>query len=477
MAIGQRIKFFRNRKGMTQKQLGEILGFLGKTSDVRMSQYESEARVPKHDLVKEMASILDVSTHALTVPNIDTYTGLMHTLFALEDMYGLKIGEIDGEVCLRLDRSVTVPGSQLDTMFHAWQQQAVMRERDEISKEQYDEWRYKYPELDTYQHWAKVPSQAVSNMLLAELKGTAEKKQAKQKQTIKECLLMPSIETYYLIDFENVNEDGLSGAENLGSHDYVHLFFTKNASKISIEKLTSLNLANLTSHEIPNGNQSLDMHLVSYLGYLLGTNFNKNCKYLIISKDTDYDNIISFWKKQHNSDITRQSKIAVTHTKNPQKSISNKTSELNSSQRKIQLNSSIQQAISNAGYSQSTINKVASIVVKHFDENKFANNVHNELREIYTNYLDLYKIVKPIISQFSSTPTAKKENTSSKLNTEISDTLNKAGVKNDVIDYVTSLISKHHNEQNSKQIIYRSIIAKYGQKQGLNIYRHIKNKL
>ena len=87
MAIGQRIKFFRNRKGMTQKQLGEILGFLGKTSDVRMAQYESEARVPKIDLVKEMAGIFDVSTHALTVPNIDTYIGLMHTLFTLEDVH------------------------------------------------------------------------------------------------------------------------------------------------------------------------------------------------------------------------------------------------------------------------------------------------------------------------------------------------------------------------------------------------------
>ena len=28
MAIGKRIRFFRNRKGMTQKQLGELLGFL-----------------------------------------------------------------------------------------------------------------------------------------------------------------------------------------------------------------------------------------------------------------------------------------------------------------------------------------------------------------------------------------------------------------------------------------------------------------
>ena len=98
MAIGKRIRFFRNRKGMTQKQLGEILGFLGKTSDVRMAQYESEARTPKQDLVKEMANIFDVSPQAITVPEIDSYIGLMHTLFALEDMYGLKIGEIDGDL-------------------------------------------------------------------------------------------------------------------------------------------------------------------------------------------------------------------------------------------------------------------------------------------------------------------------------------------------------------------------------------------
>ena len=35
------------------------------------------------------------------------YVGLMHTLFALEDMYGLKIKDIDGELCLCLDKSNT----------------------------------------------------------------------------------------------------------------------------------------------------------------------------------------------------------------------------------------------------------------------------------------------------------------------------------------------------------------------------------
>lgn len=170
MAIGQRIKLFRNKKGMTQKQLGELLGFLGKTSDVRMAQYESEARIPKSDLVKEMAGIFDVSTHALNVPDIDSYVGLMHTLFALEDMYGLKIREIDGEPYLYLDKSNHNTFLSMYDMFHAWQQQSAKLENGEISREEYDEWRYKYPALDTSGQYAKVPSQELSDFLIEELK-------------------------------------------------------------------------------------------------------------------------------------------------------------------------------------------------------------------------------------------------------------------------------------------------------------------
>lgn len=79
------------------------------------------------------------------MPNIDSHTGLMHTLFALEDVYGLKVGEIDGEVCLRLDKSV---GSFFHSMFDmlcAWHTEAEKLENGEISKEEYDHWRYNYP--------------------------------------------------------------------------------------------------------------------------------------------------------------------------------------------------------------------------------------------------------------------------------------------------------------------------------------------
>ena len=101
MAIGERIHFFRLLRGMTQKYLGMALGFPEKSADVRLAQYETGSRTPKADLTAALAQVLDVSPHALSVPDIDSYVGLMHTLFTLEDNYGLKISEMDGEVCCR----------------------------------------------------------------------------------------------------------------------------------------------------------------------------------------------------------------------------------------------------------------------------------------------------------------------------------------------------------------------------------------
>ncbi len=88
-----------------------------------MAQYESEARVPKIDLVKQMSQIFDINTHALTIPDIDTHIGLMHTLFALEDIYGLKVKNVDGQPHLCLDSSISAPGSSVDEMFRAWMEQ------------------------------------------------------------------------------------------------------------------------------------------------------------------------------------------------------------------------------------------------------------------------------------------------------------------------------------------------------------------
>ena len=170
MAIGERIHFFRNMRGMTQKYLGQLLGFPEKSADVRLAQYETGARTPKADLTASLANALDVSPQALAVPDIDSYTGLMHTLFTLEDRYGLQIDEADGEVCLKVDVRKNKDAAELHKMLCSWRQAAAMLKTGEITQEEYDRWRYRYPEFDTTQRWAKVPSQALSDMLIQALK-------------------------------------------------------------------------------------------------------------------------------------------------------------------------------------------------------------------------------------------------------------------------------------------------------------------
>lgn len=148
MAIGQRIKYFRNLQGLTQKELGEKLGFSGRTSDVRIAQYESEARIPKEDLVKMLAAIFQISPRAINVPDIDTYDGLMQTLFALEDIYGFQIDKLDNEVCIRLDKyDYQKTGSVADRL-ESWYTQAERFRKEEITKEEYDRWRYTYPQSE-----------------------------------------------------------------------------------------------------------------------------------------------------------------------------------------------------------------------------------------------------------------------------------------------------------------------------------------
>lgn len=146
MAIGERIRFFRNLRGMTQKYLGHVVEFPEKTADIRMAQYESGSRTPKADLTNTLAQVFEVSPQALTVPDIDSYIGLMHTLFTLEDLYGLKITELDGEVCLHLDKGMGTNYITMFEIFTAWKEQAEKLKNGEISKEEYDKWRYNYPQ-------------------------------------------------------------------------------------------------------------------------------------------------------------------------------------------------------------------------------------------------------------------------------------------------------------------------------------------
>lgn len=77
--IGNRIREIRESMGMSRAELGEAIGLNAN----RIQQYENGRRKPKSEGLKKIASVLGVSTHAITDPVFTNYIGAMHGLFVL----------------------------------------------------------------------------------------------------------------------------------------------------------------------------------------------------------------------------------------------------------------------------------------------------------------------------------------------------------------------------------------------------------
>ena len=148
MAIGKRIKFFRKRNRLTMKALGMFVGFKENSADVRIAQYESDKKRPRRKLIKGLADALGVVPEAITVPDIDTPNGLMHTLFALEDMYGLTIHTSYGRPCLCVLFPTETGEVNLQEYLEEWCTVKMDLLHGRITKTEYDDWRYNYPRIE-----------------------------------------------------------------------------------------------------------------------------------------------------------------------------------------------------------------------------------------------------------------------------------------------------------------------------------------
>ena len=295
---------------------------------------------------------------------------------------------------------------------------------------------------------------------------------------------MIDIETFYLIDYENVHGDGLSGCQDLAKTDHIVIFFTQNAKNIDMSDISNHGSADLDMIEVPAGKQSADMHIGSYLGYLAGK-FGNNCKVVIVSKDTDFDNVIKFWKQKTEIVASTTEQIKKKPAPKPQMSkrqsvVTNKPAVKVNGTKKTKLNQEVMQAMRNAGYDASVTNTVVQIATSLYGDEHMLSEVHNALRDRYTDYLDVYAVVKPVLSKHADDNTSKnggatvsaKDKTAT--NSDIQKALSKAGFSNDIINYVASTVVKNLGQKNGKQQTYRTVIAKYGQNKGLNIYNHIK---
>lgn len=197
------------------------------------------------------------------------------------------------------------------------------------------------------------------------------------------------MKTYYLIDFENVNETGLAGFDNIGNDCKIIIFYTDRCKNINMDFLSSSARRNLFSFfKVPMSDQSLDMHLVSYLGYLIGKDQEEK-KFIIVSKDTDYDKIITFWKEKQNADIKRQQNLKGTAEK--VKTETKPKPELKEEEKTVIINN-VKSLIGNLPEKD----EVIEIVKKYINDERRKNSICNTLRAKLKNDrgLEIYNLIK-----------------------------------------------------------------------------------
>lgn len=184
-----------------------------------------------------------------------------------------------------------------------------------------------------------------------------------------------------MIDFDNVSSSGLSGWDNLGSTAHIIIFHASNTKtmKIDIDMLNIVKNVNLETIEVPQGNQSVDKHIISYMGYLIGNKGN-NCQIVIISGDKGYENIINFWKSRGAKNISFAGNIAALAKKaapTPKKPTAKaKKADLNTPPKDTP---TIESRLKAAGCPKDVIQDILSMWEKNKNKTHRKSIIHNEL--------------------------------------------------------------------------------------------------
>ena len=176
----------------------------------------------------------------------------------------------------------------------------------------------------------------------------------------------------YLIDFENVDMSGFIGLEQLGAADKLIVFYSRNADKISIKIHEKLCKAKVKTEfiEAHVGNKnSLDFQLVTYLGALVEA--NKNEKFYIVSKDSGYNCVVTFWSER-NVDINQVNNL--------------------SGQNKNTIESELRKLLPDF---KADITKISSIIMQY----KSKQGINNALVKEYKSEKagKVYKAIKPLL--------------------------------------------------------------------------------
>lgn len=167
MTVGDKIKKIRTFRGMTQKELGLAIGLDEKGADNRIAQYETNYRIPKNELLTQIAAALNVNRQNFYTDVPGSAEDIMRTLFWLdEDSPGairlFQLVRNSGKTNASEDTAVRYNDNDdwpahdpvgmyfqyglVDEFMREWLVRQQELRAKEISKAEYFEWKINWPQ-------------------------------------------------------------------------------------------------------------------------------------------------------------------------------------------------------------------------------------------------------------------------------------------------------------------------------------------
>jgi len=172
MTIGDKIRHIRNFRGLTQKELGLRIGLDAKSADNRIAQYETNYRVPKKDMLVQIAEALDVNVMNFTGSTPGCAEDIMFTFFWMdEDNRGtinlFQLVRNWGKNNTSDDRAVRYNDNDdwpthavgmffdngvVNDFMRKWLKRKEELKADQITNDEYLEWKLNWPSDDCGKH-------------------------------------------------------------------------------------------------------------------------------------------------------------------------------------------------------------------------------------------------------------------------------------------------------------------------------------
>jgi hypothetical protein len=105
--------------------------------------------------------------------------------------------------------------------------------------------------------------------------------------------------TYFLIDFENVHAAGIANPAVCVEGDIVCIYYGPASQNLPLETIHAFFQRDVGLQTVPvntGSKNALDFQLTTHLGYLIGKGEHSGAAYRIVSNDTGFDCVVTYWK-------------------------------------------------------------------------------------------------------------------------------------------------------------------------------------